>query len=1033
LFGKQVSGFTLSDITVVNGTASNLTIVDLATGHYTFTITATADGIVNILLPSGAAQDLAGNSNATSNFLARTVDRAAPVPAISSSEPLLTSRSTFEVLVNFGEEVTGFELNDIAVTGGTKANLLSLGNGRFTFIVTATADGLVTVSVPAGAALDLASNLSSASAPLTRTVDTTGITAVLSSSESVTTKNGSFTVTAVFEERALGFTLSDIVVLGGVASNLVEADQDGGRFTFMVTAVVDGQVTVFVPGGVGTDVAGNGNTASNLLIRTVDRRAPAPVLTSFESEPTYKTVFDTIIDFGEEVIGFTHSDISVSGGTPSNLLSLGNGRFSFTVTAAADGIVTVSIPAGVAQDLAGNLNTAATPLVRTVDSQPPRPLLTTTSNTPTSNPVIDVQIDFGKPVVGFTAESLVLVNLMVESFSSLTAGLYALRVKAVSDGVVVIGLASGAARDLAGNRSLATPSLVIAVNTGEATYIPALSTTAPPITSSREIEVTVDFGRAVTGFTLSDLVLSNATATVLQDLGSGRYRVEIQAIAEGQLTVHLPAGQVTDAQGRPNSAAGPLVRIFADLLNADFGDAPTASQSGFVGNYPSRFEDNGARHRINGLYLGTGVDVETDGQPTVAADGDDGNELASAAGIEFLVTPVATPGSATRATIRVTASQAGRLDGWIDLNRDGDWNDGGEQIFVSQNVVAGSQLLVFEIPAGASSGVTYARFRLSTAGGLAPHGPAADGEVEDYRLVIANGATGANVQLSGTAAADGEVSIDGTMLRVVHGAKEIFRAPASSVATMEVLRSNQPPLPLISAPLTSLAGTVRYSSATGAILASGATTLDLGTLPLRSVIAVDLTDAAATRLQLSAADIPRLSGSDAMRVVLGAQDQLDAGSGWRLLRVEVEENRFVPLMRNGTTVLTVPSATPWTNPLLATDVDGSGSVTPLDALLVINALNSRAPVGSDGRFRPASELQARDFAFIDVSGDSRLSPLDALLVINRLNQRNGSGEAPPVPSEPVPPQFWLNQEEEKKRQLLLRDQVIHELTDGDWN
>ena len=40
------------------------------------------------------------------------------------------------------------------------------------------------------------------------------------------------------------------------------------------------------------------------------------------------------------------------------------------------------------------------------------------------------------------------------------------------------------------------------------------------------------------------------------------------------------------------------------------------------------------------------------------------------------------------------------------------------------------------MPAGATVGVTYARFRLSTAGGLQPFGFAPDGEVEDYRVTI---------------------------------------------------------------------------------------------------------------------------------------------------------------------------------------------------------------------------------------------------------------------------------------------------------
>jgi hypothetical protein len=48
--------------------------------------------------------------------------------------------------------------------------------------------------------------------------------------------------------------------------------------------------------------------------------------------------------------------------------------------------------------------------------------------------------------------------------------------------------------------------------------------------------------------------------------------------------------------------------------------------------------------------------------------------------------------------------------------------------------------------AGYGGGLTYARFRLSTAGGLNPLGAAADGEVEDYQVNIATPAA-ENVQV----------------------------------------------------------------------------------------------------------------------------------------------------------------------------------------------------------------------------------------------------------------------------------------------
>jgi uncharacterized protein GlcG (DUF336 family) len=84
---------------------------------------------------------------------------------------------------------------------------------------------------------------------------------------------------------------------------------------------------------------------------------------------------------------------------------------------------------------------------------------------------------------------------------------------------------------------------------------------------------------------------------------------------------------------------------------------------------------------------------------------------------------------------------------------------------------------------------------------------------------------------------------------------------------------------------------------------------------------------------------------------------------------------------------------PWHNAQTTMDVDGDRLITPVDAVLVLNALNTFGP-RSLPDFRPAS---AASNGFLDTSGDAFLSPLDALLVINRLN--SGS----PPNSEPMPP------------------------------
>mgnify|MGYP002624200096 CR=1 FL=1 len=86
--------------------------------------------------------------------------------------------------------------------------------------------------------------------------------------------------------------------------------------------------------------------------------------------------------------------------------------------------------------------------------------------------------------------------------------------------------------------------------------------------------------------------------------------------------------------------------------------------------------------------------------------------------------------------------------------------------------------------------------------------------------------------------------------------------------------------------------------------------------------------------------------------------------------------------------LTIRSAgSSWQNLSNTLDVSGDGDVSPIDALLVINHINTDPNVPN----LPAAP--AVPPPFLDVNGDRLITALDVLLVINHLNeQANGEGE-----------------------------------------
>ena len=164
----------------------------------------------------------------------------------------------------------------------------------------------------------------------------------------------------------------------------------------------------------------------------------------------------------------------------------------------------------------------------------------------------------------------------------------------------------------------------------------------------------------------------------------------------------------------------------------EYGDAPDS--------YGTTLANNGARHYgtvdagPTHPHLGNAVDRELDGQPNATATGDNVNSAGNT-NDENGVTFGEFETGAT-APITVNASAAAKLDAFIDFNNDGDFADPGEKIFDNQSIAAGNNALQVAVPANAVTGTTFARFRISSAGGLSFNGPAVDGEVEDYQITI---------------------------------------------------------------------------------------------------------------------------------------------------------------------------------------------------------------------------------------------------------------------------------------------------------
>lgn len=210
------------------------------------------------------------------------IDTTLPTLTLSSLAADPFNTVSFAITATFSESVADFSLGDISVTNGVALALVG-GPSVYTFIVTPSGQGLVTVAVSAGVAHDGAGNYSTVATNLTRTYDSVRPTLSLASEASDPFNSATISVTATFSESVTGFSIEDISIINGAASSL---SGTGATYTFTVTPSGQGPVAVAVDSDIALDAAGNSNIAATSITRIYD--SIAPTITGLSNDVTWR-------------------------------------------------------------------------------------------------------------------------------------------------------------------------------------------------------------------------------------------------------------------------------------------------------------------------------------------------------------------------------------------------------------------------------------------------------------------------------------------------------------------------------------------------------------------------------------------------------------------------------------------------------------------------------------------------------------------------------------------------------------------------
>ncbi|MBD0369759.1 MAG: DUF11 domain-containing protein [Pyrinomonadaceae bacterium] len=468
----------------ITGVTNGATVDLLLDGNPIPVVSGVAAGTsIQLVVPNGtpvadgmhtftARQTVNGGTSPVSAGLSVTIDTVAPTinigaPSVSSANASIGT-VTYTVTYGGADAVTLADINVAVNTSGTATATAGVsGSGTVTRTVTLSSlsgTGTLGISIATGTASDTAGNTAGAAGPsATFTVDADPPTVAMNSAAGDPTSTSPIPVTVTFSESVTGFTSGDITAGNGTVSNFAGS---GANYTFDLVPTGQGLVTADIGAGVAQDGAGNGNTAATQFSRTYDSDAPSVSMSSVITNPTNTSPIPVTVTFSESVTGFTSGDIVAGNGTVSNFAGSG-ANYTFDLVPTGQGLVTADIGAGVAQDGAGNSNTAATQFSRTYDTVGPTVTInqaSTQADPVTNAATINFTVVFNEPVTGFDSADVSFsgagaTTATVTEIAPMDDTTYNVAITGMNtSGHVTASVNANAAQDGAGNLSAASTS-----------------------------------------------------------------------------------------------------------------------------------------------------------------------------------------------------------------------------------------------------------------------------------------------------------------------------------------------------------------------------------------------------------------------------------------------------------------------------------------------------------------------------------------------------------------------------------------------
>ena len=585
IFSEEVKGFTRESVTISGGTLGAFATTDNKTYTTAFTPLTNRDTLIAGISVAGEGyRDLAGNYGPSSSMAPKTGnplvisgDTRSPTLSITSDKPGFKSGDKATLTFSFSEEVTGFEVTDIAFPEGVLSDFAQDKTDTKTYKAVLTPKPAITslqakVTVDSDSYTDKAMNKGSG-ASLSLPVDTQGPDLIISSDKDTLRPGDTAILTFSFPEEPVGFSKDDIKVDGGILiGTLAPYAVDKGTYKTGIAFNPDSKdgykATVSVPADSYQDTLGNSGPASNILSLQGDTRQPTLVISSdkasIKSGDTAKLTFT----FSEIVTGFTLADIlnNPDMGTLSGLtVDATNKIYTVTYTPKSGRDIssdTIKVMANGYTDILGNTGLTDSQYLQMLDTKPPSVVITSDTFFGVSGAdTAIVRFSFDEAPVGFelkdinvsggTAGSLVPLGA---GDSKLYAAVFTPGAVGATDKVTVrsVGIAAGAYTDAAGNPGNSASLQAASVN---------IKASQDILKQGQTATLTFSFSDTVKAFTSSQVTLTGGSlgelkADVTGKIYTGVFTPESRNNYEASIVV--APNSYTDMAGNLGSLSNEL-------------------------------------------------------------------------------------------------------------------------------------------------------------------------------------------------------------------------------------------------------------------------------------------------------------------------------------------------------------------------------------------------------------------------------------------------------------------------------------------